>query len=522
MVKRRGPDIRDDIMDDVGTRRSSSKRGRVDNTMAAAVVITVAVAILLGFTYETENWWATALFALMFFASEYFALSFHNKGYISIGLLPVVMAFMVSGPLGAGVVALFGAPAFYLKETKRDYKRILINTCQYFIAAALAGWVFRSIAGNLLDPSLKGAGGFILPWLLAVIIFYLLNTIFITPLIASTEESLFRCWSKIMLPALAGYLLYGGIGFLSAILYVRLEFPAVLVLFIPILAVREFYTRYEAMRQVCDETTHVVMEAVERGGRIPEGHSMGVADMAVAIAREMNFEADDIHRLRQAALLHDIGKLAIDPALLNKEGFLTAEDYEEIQKHSLVGGEIVSKEISFKMVAPAIVHHHEQVDGSGYIDGLPGESIPTGAKILAVADTFDAMQRKSHHRKAFSPYDAASEIIKAKGIQFDPDVVDAFINVVKKRGIWSSVQPEKESGPGQNVAEQPRLIEEDEKPIAEFLPDGDEKKEILSKQSVEKTPTDGLKLSDIKGEIERDIRSWKKSGYEKKEDRKEE
>ena len=161
----------------------------------------------------------------------------------------------------------------------------------------------------------------------------------------------------------------------------------------PLLVARVVYTRYGMMRDVCDDTTLAVMEAVESASMFSEGHSVGVASMAAAIADEMDFQEEDLHLLRQAALLHDIGLLALDPALVGKPGPLTPEEYEEIKKHPLIGARIVSNEESLAVMAPAITHHHEMVDGSGYVDGLTGDTIPIGARILAVADAFDAMQR---------------------------------------------------------------------------------------------------------------------------------
>ncbi|MBN2169007.1 MAG: HD domain-containing protein [Actinobacteria bacterium] len=518
MVRNSKPEFQDEFLAEEKNRRGSFQRSRVDNAMAVSIVLLIGVIVLLVLTYESLNWWAAALFGLLFLASEYFALPFKGNGYISIGLLPVVMAIMISGPIGAAVTVLFGIPVFYFKMADSGYKRALINSCQFVSAAALAGLVFNYTGGKVLDPSLEGAAGQLLPWILAVLVFFLVNTFFITPLIAPSSERVPRYWMTKVSPLVLGYIAYGGIGFLAAILYVRLEFPAIAALFIPLLAIRHVYTRYEAMRQVCDETTLAVMEAVEQSEMIPVGHSTGVSDMAVEIAREMNFDTEDIHRLKQAALLHDIGKLAIDPAVLNKEDFLNEEEFEEIKKHPLIGGEVVSREASFRFVGPVIVHHHEQVDGSGYVDGLPGESIPSGAKILAVADAFDAMQHETPYRKSLSSYEAASEVIKSKGIQFDPEVVDAFILVVKKKGIWTSALRDKISGYEKSVAGKSGAAQDpkEDQPITELMPDTDEKREKLAKENIEKTPADGIKYSDVKGEIEKDIRHWIRSDHGKK------
>jgi len=263
---------------------------------------------------------------------------------------------------------------------------------------------------------------------------------------------------------------------------------------------------------VLDDTTLAVMKAVESASIFTEGHSVGVAAMAAAIAEEMEFPAEELHLLRQAALLHDVGLLALDPAVVEKPGPLTPEEYEEIKKHPLIGARIASKEESLAPIAPAITHHHELVDGSGYVDGLTGDTIPVGAKILAVADAFDAMQRRVPYREPLEAPAAASEIVRAKGVMYDPAVVDAFIKVVTERGIWSGAVSGEVAMPGPRAggagltdggAEQPRL--------GEAFPE----LEAEAARPAGATPADGISFDDVRGEIEKDLREWKRSESER-------
>jgi putative nucleotidyltransferase with HDIG domain len=267
------------------------------------------------------------------------------------------------------------------------------------------------------------------------------------------------------------------------------------------------YTRYWTMRDVCDDTTLAIMEGVEGGSMFTEGHSLGVADIAVDIAEEMDFADEDIHFLRQAALLHDIGKLALDPTVVDKAGPLSPEEYEEIKQHPLIGARIVSKEPSFAVVAPTVRHHHEMTDGSGYPDGLAGETIPLGARILAVADAFDAMQRQVAYREPLSAYEAASEVVRVKGIQFDPDVVDAFIKVALRRGLWTGARKDKLRMP--TKVKQPELaVQADQPTLEESVPvEG----EAPAARPSGVTPADGISYDDVRGEIEKDIREWKRT-----------
>jgi len=523
MVKRSGLELDDSLFE--GDRKRSRSRGgrgsaeppepevhvrhlgRVDNTLAVSIVLAAAMVAVLGLTYHKENWFAAVLIGLMFLASELFALPMKPGGRLSVALLPLVMAMMVSGPLGAAVVAVFGLPIFYMERRPIGWKRVVFNTAQLVFAAGAAAFVFRHTGGNLLDATLKNGGKLVLPWILATLVFFVVNTLLVMPVIAPEGEKLLRFWQRKLLPKLPGYILYSGIGFLTAIMYVKLEFPAVVVIFAPILAIRVVYTRYGTMRDVCDNTTLAIMEGVEAGSMFMEGHSVGVADIAVAIADEMDFEEEDIHFLRQAALLHDIGKLSLDPAVVEKAGPLSAEEYEEIKQHPLVAARIVSKEPSFAVVAPTVRHHHEMTDGSGYPDGLAGDLIPVGARILAVADAFDAMQRPVPYREPLSAFDAASEVVRGKGIQFDPAVVDAFTKVAIKRGAWSGALKGRVRMPTRRPHEahaQPQL---EQPTLEESMTPGEPAPSAPPSGS---TPAEGISYEDVRGEIEKDIREWER------------
>lgn len=485
-----------------GEKRQQPPRGRADNALAVLLVLTVAMVILLGFTYKGENWWAVALIGLLFLASELFALPMKGAGRLSLALLPVVMAMMISGPVGAAVVSLFGVPIYYMDRGGQGFRKPLYNAAMLLFCSASAAWVFRNTGGETIDAALKNGGKLVLPWLLAVVVFCVFNTVLAAVVLAPEKDRPARFWRRRMLRKLPGYVLYGGIGFLAAIVYVKLEYPAVVLLIAPLLAIRVVYTRFSAMRDVCDETTLAVMEVVESQGMFMEGHSLGVADMAVAIAEEMDFAEEDVHYVRQAGLLHDVGKLAIDMAIVDKPGALTPEEYAEIKNHPLTAANTVSKEQSFATVTPTVRHHHEMTDGNGYPDGLAGETIPVGARILAVADAYDAMLRPVAYREPLSAHQAASEVVRAKGIQFDPEVVDAFVRVVTRAGTWSgALESAVRMPPGEAAETAPG-----EQPSLEFA-----ESEPGEQPAAGATPAEGIKYSEVRSEIEKDIREWERT-----------
>ncbi|MDD5747666.1 MAG: HD-GYP domain-containing protein [Actinomycetota bacterium] len=479
---------------------------RRDNTMAVAFIASLGVLVLLILTYQKENWWVLLLMGLFFLASELFALPLKGGGRLSLAMIPVVVAMMTSGPLVASLISLFGIPVFWMEREESGVRRVAFNTCQYFLSAGLAAWVFSHTGGEVLNPGLKNAGGLVFPWLLATIVFFAVNTCLVTPLLARKSESLYRFWLKKMLPKLLSYFVYSVIGFLSAILYVRLEVPALVLLFAPLLGMRVVYTRYEAMRDVCDETSLAVVEAIEERSLFSKGHSVAVAEMSVEIAEELGLNDEDIHFMRRAALLHDIGKLPLNPQIFAKAEMLGPEEWEEIKKHPLIAGEILSKESSIEPVAPAVLHHHEMTDGSGYVDGLAGDAIPMGSRILAVADAFDAMQRPSPRREPLDAYGAVSEIIRAKGIQFDPEVVDAFVNIVVRKGIWEGARQDPLKVPESYVKEEPVTVEE-QPTLEEAL-----KEKETANEEKETGDVSGIEhYEELKSGIEKDIEGWERT-----------
>ena len=160
-------------------------------------------------------------------------------------------------------------------------------------------------------------------------------------------------------------------------------------------------------------------------------HSENVTRYSVAIAKEMGFNPAQIEIIRRSGLLHDIGKIGIRDDILLKPGKLTNEEFEQIKIHPVKSQEIVSSLPFLKEVAMLVRHHHERYDGKGYPDGKSGEDIELGSRIMAVSDSFDAMTTDRPYRKRLPLEEAIAELIRCKGTQFDPKVVDNFIAILQ-------------------------------------------------------------------------------------------
>ena len=175
-------------------------------------------------------------------------------------------------------------------------------------------------------------------------------------------------------------------------------------------------------------------EALDARDSYTAGHGIRVGDYAHAIALDLGFGPPELEQLRVAAQLHDIGKIGIPDGILLKPGPLKAEEYGLVKLHPQIGRRILEKAQTFEELLPIVELHHENFDGTGYPYGLAGDKIPLGARIVRVADSFDAMTTDRAYRPAYRPEAAMREIQNCSSTHFDPQVVMAFVRVFKRSG----------------------------------------------------------------------------------------
>ncbi len=197
-------------------------------------------------------------------------------------------------------------------------------------------------------------------------------------------------------------------------------------------ALNELNNLFKKNEQNFNEFVQLIAKTIDAKDKYTAGHSMRVAEYAVKIAQTLNLDEGQIDILRKACLLHDIGKIGIPDGVLNKKLPLTAKDRAYIYRHPKLGKEILGQMSDFQEILDIIYFHHERYDGSGYPEGLKNENIPLLARILAIADAYDAMLSERPYRKAMSKLEAIKELLNSRGKQFDPMIVEKFVDIIAR------------------------------------------------------------------------------------------
>lgn len=187
--------------------------------------------------------------------------------------------------------------------------------------------------------------------------------------------------------------------------------------------------RTDRMEQA-EDVIFSLARTVEAKDAYTEGHLQRLAHYACAIGERLGLSDRDLEALRHGAVLHDVGKVGVDEAIIRKGGPLTADERHDMQQHTLIGERIVQPLRMAGAVAPIVRYHHERWDGHGYPDNLAGEDIPLGARIVAVADAFDAMTTQRPYNRVLSQSEAVERLITGAGIYWDPEIVAIFIDLL--------------------------------------------------------------------------------------------
>jgi putative nucleotidyltransferase with HDIG domain len=294
------------------------------------------------------------------------------------------------------------------------------------LAILIAATVYESLGGQFSPGTLDTS---LVPFAAMVIAFFTLNSTAVSAVIALSEGQRFEeVWLR-NTGDLVGYdLVASALALGIAWLYLREGIVVLAFVVLPVLFLRHTYLVNVQLQATNRELLELMVKAIEARDPYTSGHSQRVSEMARTLAREMGLHLKEADNIGTAALLHDVGKIYEEFApLLRKEGKLTPEERQIMHSHPARSAELVGTISNLRgYVHKCVRHHHENLDGTGYPDGLAGEQIPIGSRIILVADTTDAMTTDRPYRKALTYERVVEELDKFAGRQFDPRVVAAF------------------------------------------------------------------------------------------------
>jgi HD-GYP domain-containing protein (c-di-GMP phosphodiesterase class II) len=399
-----------------------------------AFLVVVSVALTIHLLEDTNLGlpWRTALGLALFFAisliSESQPLMLPGaQAHITVSGLSYYASIALFPPVHAAAI---GALAVLLAELiikKKPLIKGLFNTVQIYIAIAVSAIVFQHIQGTQLDSFIPYN---IFALTTAVFVYFLTNTSLVSFLLSRiNNSSFFRTWSanyRWEIVYIAGSI---PIALLLVVAYERLWLAGPLLLIGPLFLLRESYAQYIRLKTTYTETVRTLIKVIEMHDTYTAGHSLRVAEYAKRLSVAARLSVKEAEKVEIAAYLHDLGKvdLAITH-LVRKPGKLTPDEKRRVQLHPLVSADIAAQVTYFKGDIERIIrHHHENFNGTGYPHGLRGNEIPIGARIILLADAFDAMTSNRMYRSALDFDKVRAEFIKYSGTQFDPDLVPVFL-----------------------------------------------------------------------------------------------
>jgi putative nucleotidyltransferase with HDIG domain len=275
--------------------------------------------------------------------------------------------------------------------------------------------------------------------LVGSLVYFLLNLIVVSELVALKGGASFR---EFILNDVRGFwtnvVALAPLGWLMARMFTipHAGWWATLLFALPLYTTRVAYHRFVEMRDMFTQTIGALAEAVDKRDPYTSKHSLRVKAIAVDIGREMRLGAAELEALEWGGLLHDVGKIGVPDSVLLKQERLTREERMMMNAHPVLGAQIIAPVTRLSAELPIIRHHHEWYNGSGYPDRLVGDEIPKLARVLHVADAFEAMTASRPYRMVpLTAEQAVAELRKFAGVQFDPAVVDAFVRTHWAEGV---------------------------------------------------------------------------------------
>ena len=346
-----------------------------------------------------------------------------------------------SSPIDLAGIVLLGTPAMAVVEAissffsevfiqRRPPVKILFNVPNFVITVGAAGLVYHAFPEQWRQFE---SGRFLLPLAASALTYFAVNTASISTIIGlQTHRSPLHIWRQNYMWTLFHLFAFMPIGAMIALVYASWGTWTILLFIVPIFLARYSFKLYVDMKEAHINTVAALTSAIDANDPFTHGHSYRVSRYALRIGTMLGLGARDMEILEYGALLHDIGKIAIRHDILVKPGKLSEQEFVTLKQHSTIGADIVEN-LKFLSEATRLVrYHHEQPDGKGYPEGLRGDEIPLGARIILVVDAFDAMTSNRPYRMGLPLDRVVEQFEKFKGEQFDEEIVNMLLDKIER------------------------------------------------------------------------------------------
>lgn len=384
----------------------------------------------------------------IFFGSIFESLRLDAFGFggetfnISTGSAIIVAAIMLFNPLELIIFAFCYGLSILLFPTLTEFSKIIFNLSETINVTYLAFLVWNSLH---LKNEILLSNGNLLPSLVTVFAFIILDIVSVSLIVSiASKTSLLKIWSESLDWVVVSDALAAFIGWILAAVYMKFYLYGLLGFILPMflmqynmrLFAKAKQTQFaqlqdynELLKDNNEQLLITLSHIIDARENNLLGHSLNVAKYAAAIGEKLSLTTEEMYDLKRGSMLHDIGKLGISEAILQKPGKLTEEEFKVIKGHTLIGFKILKNSKGMEKVAEIVIQHHEQYSGVGYPNQLKAEEILIEARIVALCDAVDTMLSTRSYKQGWPIDKVVAELVRCRGTHFDPRVVDAFMEL---------------------------------------------------------------------------------------------
>jgi putative nucleotidyltransferase with HDIG domain len=413
----------------------------------AVATLVVGTMYWVSPSYDSQEIKALAFLAVVAIVSEMMSFSLVREGRGSIAYIPY-FASIVLVPSWLAVVCVALIKLLMELLSRIDLRKAVFNSAVHVLMLGSAIAVYVALGGHSILGQEVGTLSAIANevGLAAIVAFtaaFVVNISLVTGVLAlDSEESFHGLLRTNFLPKVGGDLIATPVIFVFAWVYASFGPMAAMIAWVPFLSLRHVSRLNIELQRTNEELLQLMVKSIEARDPYTSGHSRRVSKYAVSIARMLGRSEKEIKDIETAALLHDVGKIyeKYGPILASTTR-LSAAEWTTMQEHPVDGANLVNTISRMRHLVPAVRHHHENWDGTGYPDRIAGDGIPLASRVIMFADTIDAMTSERPYRQPLSEADVCAELVRCRGKQFDPEITDRLLTA----GVWKTLLGEAKS-----------------------------------------------------------------------------